>query len=128
MRAWNSTAASRARKASGRARRQRNQSSAARIGGADHAAAHSFHVVVGADDAVLDGFVVRDGNADGPTYDGKGGGMINYRRAAQSGPMGQPTGFSPIVRNCIFVCNKAAKAGRFITTTVASRSLSTVGS
>ena len=57
-----------------------------RIAQGSHAAANSFHVLIGADDAVLDGFVVRDGHADGRTYDGKGGGMINYRRAAQAGP------------------------------------------
>ena len=87
------------------------------IGGGHHvpmvdaAAGNSFHVVTGADRAVLDGFIVRHGNADGPTYDGKGGGMINYRRAPQSGPMGLPTGFSPVVRNCLFVNNRAREGG-----------------
>ena len=53
---------------------------------------NSYHVVIGADAAVLDGFVVCDGNADGRMYDAKGAGMINYRRGAQAGPMGAASG------------------------------------
>jgi predicted outer membrane repeat protein len=81
------------------------------IGRKGDASDNSYHVVVGADGAVLDGFVIRDGNADGRTYDGKGGAMINYRRAPQSGPMGAATGLSPIVRNCSFVANHAHEGG-----------------
>ncbi len=71
----------------------------------------SYHVVVGADGAVLDGFAIRDRFADGRTYDGKGGGMINYARAPQSGPMGPATGYSPVVRNCTFEGNYAHAGG-----------------
>jgi len=81
------------------------------IGKAGDASDNCYHVVIGADAAVLDGFIVRDGNADGRTYDGKGGGMVNYLRAGQSGPMGAATGFSPVVRNCTFTRNRAAEGG-----------------
>ena len=81
------------------------------IGPANRGGDNSFHVVIGADESVLDGFVVRDGNADGRTYDGKGGGMINYRRAAQAGPMGEAVGYSPTVRNCLFTDNRAREGG-----------------
>lgn len=72
---------------------------------------NAYHVVVGADESVLDGFVIRDGNADGATYDGHGGGMVNYLRAPQAGPMGAATGFSPVVRHCTFAGNHAREGG-----------------
>jgi ribonuclease BN (tRNA processing enzyme) len=81
------------------------------IGRSGEAADNSYHVVIGADHAVLDGFVIRDGNADGRTYDAKGGGLINYHRAPQAGPMVPPTGFSPMVRNCLFTHNRAVEGG-----------------
>jgi autotransporter family porin len=81
------------------------------IGRSGDASDNSYHVVIGADHAVLDGLIIRDGNADGRTYDGKGGGMINYRRGVQSGPMGAPTGYSPVVRNCAFSDNRAREGG-----------------
>ncbi|HEY3320592.1 MAG TPA: right-handed parallel beta-helix repeat-containing protein [Planctomycetota bacterium] len=81
------------------------------IGRAGDDSDNSYHVVIGASGAVLDGFTIRDGNANGRTYDAKGGGMINYLRAPQSGPMGAPTGFSPVVRNCTFTHNHATEGG-----------------
>jgi len=81
------------------------------IGHSDDTSDNSFHVVIGADDATFDGFVVRDGQADGRTYDSHGGGMINYRRAPQSGPRGTATGYSPVVRNCVFTHNHAREGG-----------------
>ncbi len=81
------------------------------VGRAGDASDNAYHVVIGADGAVLDGFVVCDGNADGRTYDAKGAGMINYRRAAQVGPMGAATGVSPVVRNCTFTHNRAREGG-----------------
>jgi len=82
-----------------------------RLGEPGYCAGNSFHVVTGASGAVLDGFTIRDGNADSATYDGHGGGMINYRRAPQSGPMGLATGYSPVVRNCTFTQNHAREGG-----------------
>ena len=73
---------------------------------------NSFHVLIGADGAVLDGFTITGGHADGIGYDGKGGGMINYRRAAQLGPnVREISGYSPEVRNCSFVGNDARDGG-----------------
>jgi Synergist-CTERM protein sorting domain-containing protein len=63
---------------------------------------NSYHVVVGSgtnNTAVLDGFTVTGGNANGSTDDRKrGGGMFNF-------------GGSPTVRNCRFVSNHADKDG-----------------
>ena len=81
------------------------------IGREGELADNAYHVLIGADHAVVDGFVIRDGNADGRTYDAKGGGMVNYRRAPQAGPMGGATGFSPVVRNCLFTHNRAVEGG-----------------
>lgn len=54
------------------------------------------HVVTGADDSVLDGFVITDG--DCPEIDGTGGGMLN-------------AGAAPTVRNCDFIGNEATVGG-----------------
>ncbi|MFQ5809036.1 MAG: right-handed parallel beta-helix repeat-containing protein, partial [Armatimonadota bacterium] len=84
---------------------------------------NSYHVVTGADDAVIDGFTITGGNADGKAYHGKGGGMVNYDasfrmtrlpRAPRTG--GGPgvvagSGFSPTVANCIFTGNSAREGG-----------------
>jgi len=72
---------------------------------------NSLHVVTGANGAVLDGFTIRDGKANGGTYDGHGGGMVNYRRAPQAGPMATATGYSPVVRHCTFTHNYAHEGG-----------------
>jgi parallel beta-helix repeat protein/predicted outer membrane repeat protein len=53
-----------------------------------------YHVVTGADNAVLDGFTITGGNAAG----GNGGGMTNDNA-------------SPTVANCTFVENAAANGG-----------------
>jgi predicted outer membrane repeat protein len=70
-----------------------------------------YHVLIGADQATVDGFTISGGNADGQGYDAKGGGMINYRRSPQGPPRGAPVGYSPIVRNCKFVGNRAVEGG-----------------
>jgi predicted outer membrane repeat protein len=57
-----------------------------------------FHVVTGADGAVLDGFVIRLGRALGDYPDNFGGGMYN-------------AGVSPTVRNCRFAYNLAVHGG-----------------
>ena len=36
------------------------------------------HVLYGADNVLLDGLTIRDGNANGFTYHGKGGGLLAY--------------------------------------------------
>lgn len=64
----------------------------------------SYHVLTGADRAILDGFTVTGGNADGQQVQSRyggtftGGGMFN-------------AGVSPQVRNCIFTGNFATIGG-----------------
>jgi len=72
---------------------------------------NSYHVLVGANDATLDGFTITGGNADGETYYGKGGGMVNYAYNPGQSPFGTPTGLSPTVVNCTFTGNFAVRGG-----------------
>ena len=59
----------------------------------------AYHVVVGADNATIDGFTITGGNANGsPTWEWCGGGMFNLN-------------VSPIVTNCIFTNNSAKHIG-----------------
>lgn len=72
----------------------------------------AYHVVVGANGAQLDGFTITGGHADGAGYDGKGGGLINYRR----GPQGRPNsenvmGFAMTINRCVFTNNFARDGG-----------------
>lgn len=71
----------------------------------------SYHVLIGCDHAQLDGFTITGGNADGQTYDAKGGGLINYHRSAQGRPNGPELGYSPTIANCRFVNNRAIEGG-----------------
>jgi ribonuclease BN (tRNA processing enzyme) len=73
---------------------------------------HAYHVVIGANGAVLDGLTITGGYADGTGYDGKGGGLINYQR----GPQGRPnsevvTGFAMTISHCVFAKNYARDGG-----------------
>jgi hypothetical protein len=68
------------------------------IGAPDDASDNSYHVVIGADDALIDGFVISAGNADGEAPDSNGGGLLNLE-------------VSPTVRLCTFVDNHAAAEG-----------------
>ncbi|OFV79568.1 MAG: hypothetical protein A2W26_00160 [Acidobacteria bacterium RBG_16_64_8] len=63
------------------------------------AGGNSYHVVTGARGAVLDGFIVTAGNADGEGFYSHGGGMINYNAC------------SPLVSNCVFAGNQALEGG-----------------
>jgi hypothetical protein len=72
---------------------------------------HSYHVVVGADDALLDGFTITGGKADGPLFNKKGGGMINYAIGKDTDPFQPMIGYSPKVSNCIFRNNYAVDGG-----------------
>ncbi|MBN2450619.1 MAG: right-handed parallel beta-helix repeat-containing protein [Lentisphaeria bacterium] len=72
---------------------------------------NAFHVLTGADDAVLDGVTISGGNADGMAYDAKGGGMICYVRGPQGRPGGPATGTSPTLRGCVFRGNVAREGG-----------------
>ena len=58
---------------------------------------NTYHVVTGADNAILDGFTISDGNAVGAASP-QGGGIYCYNT-------------SPSLRNCIFSGNNAASGG-----------------
>lgn len=73
---------------------------------------HAYHVVTGANGALLDGVTITGGYADGDGYDGHGGGLINYRRGAQSRPNSEfASGFSTAVSHCTFTNNFAREGG-----------------
>jgi len=57
-----------------------------------------YHVLTGADDAILDGFTITGGNADGSDDNARGGGMFN-------------SWASPTVENCAFIGNLADRGG-----------------
>ena len=69
------------------------------IGASGNSLDNSYHVLFGASDATLDGFVIRDGHADGELYHSRGGGMLIY------------DGNAPAVINCTFQDNYAVEGG-----------------
>lgn len=69
------------------------------------------HVLYGADDVVLDGLTIRDGQATGFTYNGKGGGLLAYRAGKTFLPHDDPIGFVMTIRNCRFTDNAALEGG-----------------
>ena len=78
-------------------------------GGAEES---SYHVVIGANGARLDGLRVTGGQADGKGYDAKGGGLVNYADHTQKAPNSAPvTGFSMTLANCVFDGNTAKEGG-----------------
>jgi len=71
------------------------------IGATDYEMDNSYHVVMGANDTVIDGFTITGGFASDkgdPDLAGNGGGMFNLN-------------VSPTVRNCVFVENSALNNG-----------------
>jgi len=58
----------------------------------------AYHVIVGVNNATLDGFVIMGGNATGGDESDNGGGMYNYQS-------------SPTVANCVFIGNSAHRGG-----------------
>lgn len=76
---------------------------------------NSYHVVVGADDVILDGLTISDGYADGldgSTYDNKGGGLLNYEAGNRNIPIIDYTlGFDITISNCTFSNNYAETGG-----------------
>jgi predicted outer membrane repeat protein len=67
--------------------------------GASGSSNNSYHVVTGATGAILDGFTITGGNANGASPNNRGGGMYN------------PTGSSPSLGNLIFLENSANYGG-----------------
>ncbi len=76
---------------------------------------NSYHVVIGADNTILDGFVITAGYADGSdnkTYDVNGGGLLAYEGGIRCIPSYRYTiGFDMNISNCTFVDNYALSGG-----------------
>jgi predicted outer membrane repeat protein len=76
------------------------------------AAGDAYHVVMGADGAILDGFTIADGCADGAGVDGHGAGLLCYNAVA------------PAVRNCRFTRLRARDGGAVYAYNLSSPSFS----
>ncbi|MGD1823170.1 MAG: right-handed parallel beta-helix repeat-containing protein [Pleomorphochaeta sp.] len=80
---------------------------------------NSYHVLVGSDNALIDGFTISDGYADGvdgEVYDNKGGALINYLAGNRVRPDIEPTlGFDTELYNVIFINNYANEGGAVYT-------------
>ena len=88
----------------------------------------AYHTVVGADNAVLDGFIVSGGNADGKNDSSQGGGLWNVDTSprvanctfmgnqAEQGGAVYNEGGSPEFENCTFLTNSATKGGAMYNT------------
>ncbi|WP_461205606.1 hypothetical protein [Clostridium sp. DL1XJH146] len=76
---------------------------------------NSYHVLIGADEAIIDGVTITGGYADGIdgyVYDNKGGGLLNYLAGNRVRPDEEPTlGFDTEVYNCVFDDNYAEEGG-----------------
>jgi hypothetical protein len=83
-----------------------------------------YHVVTGADEALLDGFTIRGGHASDPGASADGGGLyapaasptlrnVTFRDnwAASRGGGLFTAGSSPVVRNCKFESNSSGESG-----------------
>ncbi|MFI3212965.1 MAG: right-handed parallel beta-helix repeat-containing protein [Eubacteriales bacterium] len=85
------------------------------IGDTSDVTDNSYHVVIGADNATIDGFTITGGYADGEDglpYNKYGGGMLNFLAGFRDIPMIDYTiGFDVIVNNCIFSDNYAETGG-----------------
>ena len=89
------------------------------IGDLEDETDNSYHVLIGADNCILDGFTVSDGYADGvdgEVYDNKGGGLLNYLAGNPVIPTYEPTlGFDITITNCLFENNYAVEGGAIYT-------------
>jgi hypothetical protein len=89
------------------------------IGQADSAEDNSYHVLIGADSAVLNGLYITGGYADGvdgEVYDNKGGAVLNYWGGYRVRPDLEPTlGFDVTFQSCVFYENYAQEGGAVYT-------------
>ena len=97
------------------------------IGASGVATDNVFHVVLGADNAILDGFTISHGYADGTNHNQVAGAGIlnagvsptllnctftdNFARPFGSGGAVCNVGASPIISNCVFIGNSAYWGG-----------------
>ncbi|MDC7221157.1 MAG: right-handed parallel beta-helix repeat-containing protein [Spirochaetales bacterium] len=89
------------------------------IGNPDSAEDNSYHVLIGADEAVLNGLYITGGYADGAggeVYDNKGGAVLNYWGGYRVRPDLEPTlGFDMTFEECVFYENYAQEGGAVYT-------------
>lgn len=80
---------------------------------------NSYHVVIGSDNALIDGITITGGNADGidgNIFDNKGGAVLNYLAGERVKPDFEPTlGFDTEFSNIVFVDNYAEEGGAVYT-------------
>lgn len=69
------------------------------------------HVLYGANGVTLDGLTIRDGRADGLTYQGKGGGLLAYHAGKTFLPHDAAVGFTMAITGCRFEENSALEGG-----------------
>lgn len=95
---------------------------------------HAYHVVIGANEALLDGFTVAEGCADGELLDQKGGGMLNRGKettvvrhctfkdnyAAWGGAIYNGLMASPVIEDTLFLSNKTEKGNVIVSQAGAS--------
>ena len=73
---------------------------------------NSYHVLKGAEKALINGFTITEGNADGLLRNAKGGALVNFDdRVGSFPPPATTVAVSPIVENCIFAKNNAIEGG-----------------
>lgn len=78
---------------------------------------NSYHVLIGSDSAILDGFTITGGYADGSeVYDTKGGAILNYHGGYRVRPDLEPLlGFNTVMKNIVFTNNYAKDGGAVYT-------------
>jgi predicted outer membrane repeat protein len=72
---------------------------------------NAYHVLEGANGVLLDGLTIRDGNADGALYDGRGGGLVSYDEHTRTLPGRSGEGFTDVVIEDVTFRNNRAKEG-----------------
>ena len=89
---------------------------------------NSYHVIHNTDElkntAILDGFVITGGNADGDSR--SGGGMRNVVKVNRADGLDNFKTNSPLIRNCLFQANSAADFGGAIANESSDQESSTI--
>lgn len=88
------------------------------IGVVNESSDNSYHVVIGANNTIVDGLHITGGNANGTNgeiYDNKGGAVLNYRAGNIVRPNADLIGFSLTFKNIQFYDNYAQEGGAVYT-------------